>query len=601
MACSLVWRLFRHRPFTRLHSSNPSTPPWAPAAPSSSGLGSQPAAANLKSDSPTDASGSPLIALRTAVLDPDHPFTENDPPFAGSEGYLGFKGVRLGVGPDGHAFYDWVYAFSTAADASSALVDHPYITVAGHQYNLFPYHGDSTEPQSELFEPGRTRNPVALPPPPASDISPPRKRLKKSLSNKKIVCKICFGDIDGPYSTPCRRCKEATCYECLRTQFRTAMKYIDRMPVMCCAIVMHHEVVRGILPTAEVERYKQKFDEFNTIDPLYCPVPTCSAFIPPRMFNQTDRTVTCHVCKTAICAKCRQSAKGEHVCAEDESRQFILKTYEYKVCPNAARDDGVHSEGGDEEPESEQEEDDEMGASLSGPEPRGINDGTQVQAPQDPILLRSTANAQDEAQDTTVDQAASRGPPGLMNTQDNQNGTLALQTDQPASETTVAEDTAAASPENLDNPDENDWEGVSLNFGDEPTDEAWDTWGCRHHFRAFGKDRIPEFWLVDATPAEDPDLRVECMGCFNKVKVPDGEAKNLGLQDKSCHQTPSTTSQPAMSDAVEEEERRTKKYDWKSQPLSECTLCGIIYCRPCTKAARKRMASERAAPDSGQQ
>ncbi|OQV07591.1 IBR domain-containing protein [Cladophialophora immunda] len=550
--------------------------------------------------------GSPLIALRSTVFDPDHSFGDIDPPFSGSEGYLGLKVVRQGVGSDGHTFYDWVYAFSTAANASYALLDHPHVTVAGNRYNLFPYDGDSTEPHSDLFEPVRTRNSTSLPPPPPADISPPRKRLKKSTPpDNKIVCKICFGIIDGAYSTPCRRCKEATCYECLKTHFETAMKYIDSMPVMCCATVMHHEVARGILPAAEVEKYKQKYDEFNTVDPLYCPVPTCSAFIPPRMFKQTDRKVTCHVCKTAICTKCREIAKDEHVCAEDGSRQFILKTYEYKICPKCGTGvmkigDGVHSDGGDQEPDSEEEE---YGndASVAGPVPSEVDHSTQVQmqASQDPVFLPSAIETRDETQETTANPTATSESAEVETSQSTEIATDAAETTaQPTVDLIAPEATANTRPENLDDPDEIDWEGVSLDFGDEPTDEAWDTWGCRHQFSEFGKDRIPEFWLVDMNPAGDRSLEVECMGCFNKVKVADGEAKKTGFKEKWCHRVSSRTTEPPTTEAGASSDRRTKKSARNPDTSFECRLCGIIYCGLCKKAARKRISHERVAPDS---
>ncbi|KIX95841.1 uncharacterized protein Z520_08549 [Fonsecaea multimorphosa CBS 102226] len=658
MACSLVWRLLRHRPFTRIPPADPSNPPQAPASPPSNVLGSQPALASLNLQNHTDASasvlfpfsneindnlvllntmagqGSPLIAFRMAVL-PDHTIYS---PFSDSEGYVGFHEVRRGVGPHGHIYYDWVYAFSTAAAASKALLDHPHISIGGIPYNFFPYEADLTEPHDDLAEPGRRRNALALTPPPPSDISPPRKRLRKSPPPpKKIVCKICFGDIDGAYSTPCRRCKEATCYECLKTQFKTAMQYIDRMPVMCCATVIHHEVARGILPEPEVEKYKQKYDEFNTIDPLYCPVPTCSAFIPPRMFKPTDKTVTCHACETAICTECRQNAKDEHVCATDDSRQFILQTFEYKTCPKcgtgvmkmfgcphircqcgahwcwncqrpmnacyqkpcqAARGDGVHSEGGDQEPDSDEEEDGNE-ASASGPVPPEADSSTQMQAPQDQILVNSTTNTPNETQETGPNQAANVESVGVETIQDNENETQThpQETAELTSDPNVVEASSIRLPENLDDPEEIDWEGVSMDFGDEPTDEAWDTWGCRHQFSEFGKDRIPEFWLVDMKPAGDGGLEVECMGCFNKVKVADGETKKTGFREKWCHQTPSRTTEPSTSEAGAAADRRSKRSGRKSHTSFECRLCGVVYCGACKKAARRRIASERVTPD----
>ncbi|EXJ57690.1 uncharacterized protein A1O5_12480 [Cladophialophora psammophila CBS 110553] len=577
--------------------------------------------------------GPTALSTRSVNFHPTSPSNECNPPFRNSEGYLGFNVVRIGENAQGEALYDWIFAFSTAADASNVLLSDPQVPIGDRLYRLGTYDGHFGEPQFDLSEPSRTRDSLAPPPPPPSDISPPRKRLKKSPPNK-VTCKICFGDIEGVYSTPCRRCKEALCYECLKTLFDTAMKNMDRMPVMCCQAVMHHEVARGILPAAELEKYKERCDEINTVDPLYCPVPACSAFIPPRMLKETDTTVTCHVCKTTICTKCKQyaGAKG-HACVKDESQQFILKTYEYKLCPKcrtgvmkmygcphvrcrcgahwcwdcrrsmnacykypcrAARDDGV--DGEDEEPESNEEEG-ANGASTSAPVPTEVEASLQAQATQSHAVLRSATDTHGQIQeDTVVHQAATEESAEAENIQDNEI-TQALTADQPTSDPNGPEATASA-PENLDDPEENDWENEDMFFGEEPIDEAWDTWGCRHHFNEFGKDRIPRFWLVDFNHATDVSLEIECMGCFEKVEVGKGEIKKAGFKEKWCHWKPSGPTEESESEAQAVVDGRTTTSADKSRVSFECRHCGVIYCGPCKRAARKKMAREYEAPDA---
>ncbi|OAP59126.1 hypothetical protein AYL99_06424 [Fonsecaea erecta] len=530
--------------------------------------------------------GSSYIAMHGPSI-PSHeariPFT---PPFAHMEGYLGLRTIRQGR--DG--IYYWVFGFSTAAGASSALHHHPHLYIAGRQYDLFSYEGVVT-----AFEP---RPPQ---PPQPSDISPPRKRLKKSSPASKVACKICFDDIEGAYSTPCRQCAEPVCYECLKSLFKTAMRNIDRMPVMCCATVMHHDVTRGILPAAEVEKYKQKYDESSTINPLYCPVPTCSAFLPPRTFKPTDKRVTCHVCATAICIECRQHAEDKHVCTNDDSRRFILQAYEYKTCPKCGTgvmkiQEGEESDGGEFESESDEEEDGNI-ASAPGAASTEVPDRTLVQAPQDQILLDSTIDTPEQNHDTTPTAQVApieSAEVEIVQASENETQTQAPEAAELSSDPTEPEEPANGQLENLDDPDDIDWEGVSMDFGDEPTDETWDTWGCRHLFSEFSKARVPEFWLAAMNPAEERDLEVECMGCFNKVKVADGELKKTGSREKLRHGTSPHVRGPSMSNAGGAAARRNAS---KPQASFECRSCGVIYCGPCKKAARRRISRERVPPD----
>jgi hypothetical protein len=271
--------------------------------------------------------GTPHLIVRQVYWDLDRTFAEVHQVFHNAEGYVGLRSIQPVIRLDDRPTRrDFVYTFSTAADAMTALLNHPTITIGESQYRPELYDVDSAESPTD-----QPRTPQQ-----DTDISPPRKRLKKEQppADKKILCKICFTELEGLYSTPCRRCKGPECYECVATRFRVAVKDINRMPVTCCGSVMHHDVARGILPPAELEEYKQKYDErMNTVDPLYCPVPTCSTFLPPRMFNPNDTKVSCHVCTTVVCTKCKLHAGDGHTCDMEDSRKFILKTFHYKLCP----------------------------------------------------------------------------------------------------------------------------------------------------------------------------------------------------------------------------------------------------------------------------
>lgn len=697
------------------------------------------------------AQGSPNLLVRDFVLDPSRPFADIDQIFHNTEGYVGLRLIRLAAPQDNlTARHGLVYTFRTTADAMTAMTTHPTVVIrdATNPFHLEPYYGDFGESQTNLPLTADQSISIGL------DISPPRKRLKKEPPpEKKLACKICFNELEGPYSTPCRRCKTPICYDCLTMQFKTAMKEIDRMPVSCCGCVMHHEVVKGILPVSELEEYKQKYDErMNAVDPLYCPVPTCSTFIPPRLFKPNETTIACHVCETVICTKCKQHAEDNHECAKEDPRKFILETFHYKICPRcgtgvmrmhgcphircqcgahwcwdcqrpmnacyqkpcrAARDEGNYSDGDDGDPDS----DDENSPNLpieAAPVPTpmtvvtcteaeqaaadslvALRDGPVVHVvPADRLVVESGNNISPTeaitpivtAEAVTIESGGTGQMPAIvhMDTSETALGADALgdATTQPGTEapqaaealtssdavqntvpthsvadtadqtatdvttqqatvdpvptntagTATAPEPAAAAPsndepiaepvtepaaphiENLDDPDDFDWEGRDIDFGDEPQDETWDVWGCRHHFYDLSKDRIPQFWLVGVQPAIDTVLEIECMGCFKTTKAWDDDAELEAFRVKFYNEAAWKLDQEALKQQLAAWKAGIAEIGVNAESASsgnngskklvsklavECRHgCGVVYCASCKKASRRRIRKERKAVDA---
>ena len=104
--------------------------------------------------------------------------------------------------------------------------------------------------------------------------------------------------------------------------------------------------------------------------------------------------------------------------------------------------------------------------------------------------------------------------------------------------------------ENLDDPDEHDWEFQDMDFGAEPTDERWDVWGCAHKCRRFSQEDVHEKWLK----IED----LECQNCFEHVQ-PHGQG---GADDDDTKLT---------------------------QRLAFiCKKCSVIFCGACRRDLRAR-------------
>lgn len=514
--------------------------------------------------------GSADLVAQDVVPAPNHDMADLGHVFRHTEGFTGWSVQKYLVdAEDDRVRYDFIYSFRTASDAMAALHDRPTLVFDGIEYRLSNAEllGSSTD--LALIVPSGAGE--------SSDISPPRKRVKREQpAEKKITCKICFSDLGESYSTPCRRCKGPTCYDCLAIHFRTAIKDFDRMPVKCCGSVMHHDVAKGVLQAAELEDYKLKYDErMNCVDPLYCPIPTCSTFIPPRMFKQNSTKVSCHVCNTTVCTECKQQAEEDHSCAQGDPVKLIVDKFHYKRCPRcktgvmrmhgcphircqcgahwcwdcerpmnacyqkpcrAARDEGNYSDGGEEEVDSDDENTTTVMTLVDAPANAPVvtvpdttiahselehdvadtlvalrdapvvhleasaiattvdnSDIAVSAAPTDPGTISAEISAQvlNEAAEVVV--APVHGASLIISDMDAPDTETI--TPEPATEAT----TAAANPvvettvpleqqvansvppveqiedhaENLDDPDEFDWEGRELDFGDEPNDETW--------------------------------------------------------------------------------------------------------------------------------
>lgn len=78
---------------------------------------------------------------------------------------------------------------------------------------------------------------------------------------------------------PCRLCKTYYCRSCIRMMFLAAITDNTRMPPRCCTLIQIH-VALPMLSMEEAVTYRAKFEEWLTVRKVYCPAPTCSAFIP---------------------------------------------------------------------------------------------------------------------------------------------------------------------------------------------------------------------------------------------------------------------------------------------------------------------------------
>ncbi|KAF3047907.1 hypothetical protein E8E11_002473 [Didymella keratinophila] len=292
-------------------------------------------------------------------------------------------------------------------------------------------------------------------------------------------------------------------------------------------IHLHH--VKPHLTGEEISDYKAKYEEWSTPKPFYCPVPTCSAFIPERLLPQqvgakgkrmvdsgvgtpTSPTLQCPKCEGDICIDCRQMAHPNDLCANldlglDADTAALLKAWGYKRCPKCSQGlkrmygcnhmecrCGAHfcwgcmksrdqCEGGCFEDEDE-DEDEASDSEPNEPEPLPESDG-------DTTMRTETATT--EAVESTPQITES----------------VAVIT------ATVSQPTPR--PQNLDGGAARYWEQQDLDFGDEPTDDVQDRiWECHHDFEPY------TISLPDAISKHPSMLEMECVKCWRTI-LPDIE------------------------------------------------------------------------------
>ncbi|KAK4942365.1 hypothetical protein LTR66_014710 [Elasticomyces elasticus] len=83
----------------------------------------------------------------------------------------------------------------------------------------------------------------------------------------------------------------------------------------------------------------------------------------------------------------------------------------------------------------------------------------------------------------------------------------------------------AADNQNLDAESADEWEArLDLDFGEEPLDESWDTWGCYHRFNSIFLSKLSPQWLPKPDILDDEAVAtksVDCLRCYKPIILED--------------------------------------------------------------------------------
>ncbi|RPB10062.1 hypothetical protein P167DRAFT_477122, partial [Morchella conica CCBAS932] len=119
-------------------------------------------------------------------------------------------------------------------------------------------------------------------------------------------------------------CQHRYCYVCLETLIRTAMQDESLWPPRCCIQDIPQKTIEKALNKQDRQAYKAKAKEYAipAADRVYCPYPTCSAWIPPC---GTGRII-CGSCNNSVCGTCRGTAHPAQAdCPEDFDLMLTLE------------------------------------------------------------------------------------------------------------------------------------------------------------------------------------------------------------------------------------------------------------------------------------
>jgi len=396
---------------------------------------------------------------------------------------------------------------------------------------------------------------------------------------KKSECNICGDPTKDVAIHPCRVCQNPYCISCLKSMFLKACKDESLMPARCCQII-HLSIVLPYLSQQEADLYRAKFEERSSSHRVYCPVPTCSAFIPARLIpaaisltlsqprhddseekgealeterqtpsqtvvfatgirmeihtpprtplssectpiSQSPPTMSCPQCAAQICVSYKQLKHPQRPCSADDldpGLAALLRRWKVKRCPKCR---------------------------------------TAVKRMYGCSHIRCRCGAQwcwdclkpiDRCEDVGCAEGSERDADEAREDGDESGGS----------------DAEGPGMEDLDAEAE-EWAASGLDFGDEPSDAINDPWNCQRHY----------WHRVVPGPHAFLGGRAECHRCWKEVRAEellgDGakvEGGELGASQPVNVKADSTTG------------------DSNALPISEnaayrCVYCGLINCPAC--------------------
>lgn len=112
--------------------------------------------------------------------------------------------------------------------------------------------------------------------------------LKENVTEPSKTCIICYDPSEAQVIQPCSKCYTYFCISCLQEMLQGALKDMTMMPIQCCSMIQL-AVVLPHITQEQADAYRARFEEWISSGRTYCPVPSCSVFIPERFLLPSTR------------------------------------------------------------------------------------------------------------------------------------------------------------------------------------------------------------------------------------------------------------------------------------------------------------------------
>ncbi|KAL1297004.1 hypothetical protein AAFC00_004599 [Neodothiora populina] len=108
-----------------------------------------------------------------------------------------------------------------------------------------------------------------------------RQYQRRKAAAQAKTCIICCDDEITTLIQPCIECRSPYCTDCLGRMFAWAVQDNTMMPPRCCTMIQL-SVALPYMTKEDAQRFRSKFEEWLSTSKTYCPIESCSTFIPDR-------------------------------------------------------------------------------------------------------------------------------------------------------------------------------------------------------------------------------------------------------------------------------------------------------------------------------